>query len=66
MQVIIMAKITSESLWLILSIALVIAVMILLFLLLAGMSPSGIFDLFQGFMAMVAMYLVSQLHAILR
>jgi len=60
------AKITTESLWLIVSIVLVLTVMIILFLLLAGFSPSGIFDLFQGFMALVAIYLISQLHAILR
>ena len=52
--------------WMIISIALILVIMFVVFAVLSGLGPGGIFDLFQGIMAAIAMYLVSQLHVILR
>jgi len=59
-------RISGESLWMIVSIAIIVAIMIIVLALLAGLGPEGVFDLFQGIMATIAMYLVTQLHMILR
>ena len=61
-----MARISGESMWLVFSIILIIIVMLIVFALLAGLSPGSIFDLFQGIMSGIAVYLLAQLHAILR
>lgn len=61
-----MSRISGESMWLVFSVVLIIIVMIVVFALLSGVTPGGIFDLFQGIMSGIALYLLAQLHAILR
>ncbi|MEM5814197.1 MAG: hypothetical protein QXD77_00045 [Candidatus Aenigmatarchaeota archaeon] len=59
-------RISGESLWMVAGIIIIIALMLAVFALLINFGPEGTFSLFQGIMSMIAMYLVSQLHAIVR
>jgi hypothetical protein len=59
-------RMSGESMWMIITIVLILVIMFVVFALLSGLGPGGIFDLFQGIMSAIAMYLVSQLHVILR
>ena len=61
-----MSRISGENMWLVFSVVLIIIVMIIVFALLSGVTPGGIFDLFQEIMSGIALYLLAQLHAILR
>ena len=47
-------------------IVLVIVIMLVVFGLLVNFGPEGTFALFQGIMTSIALYLITQLHAILR
>jgi len=59
-------RISGESMWMIAMIVIVIVVMLVVFGLLVNFGPEGTFALFQGIMTSIAMYLITQLHAILR
>ena len=59
-------RLTTGSLWLIFAVALVVIVMIVFFMVVSGFTPGDVFDLFAAFMSVVAAFILSQLHAILR
>jgi hypothetical protein len=58
--------IAGESMYTIAAIIIIVAIMMIVFMVLITLGPSSAFGLLQGFMAMVAMYLVSSIHGILR
>lgn len=59
-------RISGESMWMIAGIIIIVVIMLLVFSLLIYFGPGGTFALFHGIMASIALYLISQLHAILR
>jgi len=52
--------------WLVIGVVLVVIIMLVVFSLLGGFGPEGMFGILQGIMTTIAMYVISQLHAILR
>ncbi|MFH0829720.1 MAG: hypothetical protein V1887_00985 [Candidatus Aenigmatarchaeota archaeon] len=59
-------RLSGESMWLVIGVVLVVIIMIVVFSLLGGFGPEGMFGILQGIMTTIAMYVISQLHAILR
>lgn len=61
-----MARVQGESIWMVAGILLIVLTMIAVIAIVAGIGPSNIMDLMQSIMTGIAMYMISQLHGILR
>jgi|GEM_PF-4555244 len=57
---------TGESMWMVVSIILVVAIMVIIIMLLVGLGPDKIFGLFQDMMSLIALYLIASIHGVLR
>jgi drug/metabolite transporter superfamily protein YnfA len=59
-------KMTNESIWLVVTIIMVVAIFLILMTIMSGASPGGIFGAIQGFFSAIAFYMMAQLKTILR
>jgi len=57
---------SSESLWIAASVIIIVTCVLVVLALLLTAGPKGIFDLFYTIMGSIGLYVISQLHAILR
>jgi len=61
-----MVKMTRESIYLVVTIIMVVAIFMILIVILTGASPGGIFGAIQGIFSAIAFYMTAQMKTILR